>query len=140
MMDRPLCILCDIDGTIALRGGRGPHEHDKSMEDAPNWPVIQLLDSVKSLGALILISGRKESNRDVTEYWLRTHRILEYRELLLMRKDGDNRADEIVKREIYEKRIAPGYRVLCAIDDRNKVVKMWREVGLLCLQVADGDF
>ena len=26
------------------------------------------------------------------------------------------------------------------LDDRNQVVKMWRENGLTCLQVAEGDF
>ncbi len=30
--------------------------------------------------------------------------------------------------------------VLCVFDDRDKVVKMWRENGLSCLQVAEGNF
>ena len=30
-------VLCDIDGTIALRGDRSPYDHDASMEDAVNW-------------------------------------------------------------------------------------------------------
>jgi hypothetical protein len=29
--------------------------------------------------------------------------------------------------------------VLC-LDDRNSVVKLWRDLGLTCLQVAEGDF
>jgi hypothetical protein len=30
--------------------------------------------------------------------------------------------------------------VLCVFDDRDKVVKMWRENGINCFQVAPGDF
>ena len=28
----------------------------------------------------------------------------------------------------------------CVFDDRDKVVKMWREEGLTCMQVAPGNF
>ena len=30
--------------------------------------------------------------------------------------------------------------VLCTFDDRKKVVDMWRNNGITCFQVADGDF
>jgi hypothetical protein len=30
--------------------------------------------------------------------------------------------------------------ILCIFDDRDKVVKMWRDNGLTCMQVAPGDF
>ena len=32
------------------------------------------------------------------------------------------------------------YNVKFVLDDRNRVVEMWRSLGLTCLQVADGDF
>ena len=60
---------------------------------------------------------------------------------LLMRKDGDNRPDQIVKRELYERHVVGLYEVEGVLDDRAKVVRMWRdELGLTCLQVADGNF
>ena len=31
-------------------------------------------------------------------------------------------------------------RLICIFDDRNKVVNMWRSLGITCLQVANGDF
>ena len=135
-------ILCDIDGTIALRGERGPHDHEQAMEDAVSWPIIKLCDVLymSKKFDIILISGRDESYRDITEYWLNTHNLLPYRQHLFMRPLNDNRPDEVVKREIYEKEIWPRYMVWYVLDDRNKVVKMWREIGLTCLQVADGDF
>ena len=135
-------ILCDIDGTLALRGDRAPHDHDSSMEDAVNWPVVRLCDAlvVKGVYDIVLLSGRDEKYRDVTEYWLERHQILSYRKRLLMRPRGDNRPDEIVKRELYEQDETLRRTVWLVIDDRNKVVKMWRELGLTCLQVAEGDF
>ena len=63
---------------------------------------------------------------------------------LLMRSDGDNRSDYIVKKEIYEQNIRDWQDVLFVLDDRNSkkcpVVDMWREQGLTCFQVAEGDF
>ena len=57
-----------------------------------------------------------------------------------MRQAGDNRDDRIVKREIYEREIKGRYNVRFVLDDRNKVVALWRDLGLPCFQVADGDF
>ena len=133
-------VLCDIDGTISLRGDRSPHDHDSSMEDAVNWPIVKLCDQIAGGYPIILISGRDEKYRAVTEYWLGAHNIFPYRLALIMRFAGDNRPDEEVKRELYEAHILGKYEVLAVIDDRNKVVKMWRSIGLTCLQVAEGDF
>ena len=59
---------------------------------------------------------------------------------LIMRKQGDFRADDIVKKELYETYLKDKFNVLCVFDDRDKVVKMWREEGILCNQVYYGDF
>jgi hypothetical protein len=59
---------------------------------------------------------------------------------LLMRPEGDHRSDEVVKKEIWEKKIKPWYDVVAVFDDRDRVVKMWRDEGLLCVQSYYGDF
>lgn len=59
---------------------------------------------------------------------------------LLMRNKRDFRPDEVIKKEIFEKEIDPKYNVICVFDDRDKVVKMWRDLGILCNQVYYGDF
>ena len=135
-------ILVDVDGTLAIRGDRSPHDHDSSMEDHVNWPIVSLCDLLHSTGKfqVVIVSGREEIYRDITEYWFDTHNILPYRQALFMRLQGDNRPDDIVKKELYEKEIKPRYIVWYVLDDRNRVVKMWRELGLTCLQVAEGDF
>lgn len=135
-------ILVDIDGTIALRGDRSPHDHDSAMEDAVNWPIVTLCNDLQSTHKyrFILLSGRQEKYRDITEYWLDTHSLLPYRIALYMRATGDQRPDEVVKLELYNTLIKPRYPVWYVLDDRDKVVQMWRDNNLVCLQVAKGDF
>jgi hypothetical protein len=87
---------------------------------------------------IILVSGRMEKNREVTETWLIKNLI--HHTALFMRPTDDIRNDTIVKQEIYEREIKGKYNVLFVLDDRDRVVRMWRDQGLKCLQVAEGDF
>jgi hypothetical protein len=57
-----------------------------------------------------------------------------------MRKKGDYRDDSIVKKELLDQIRKDGYNPLLAFDDRDRVVKAWRECGIRCLQVAEGNF
>ena len=59
---------------------------------------------------------------------------------LFMRKKDDYRQDAIVKKELYEEHIKDKYYVEAVFDDRDQVVNMWREEGLLCCQVYYGNF
>lgn len=52
-----------------------------------------------------------------------------------MRTNNDNRSDEIVKRELYEKNIKNKYNVRFVVDDRPKVVRMWRSLSLFVFDV-----
>ena len=135
-------ILVDIDGTIALRGDRDPYAHEHAMEDAVNRPVVEVVNALvfKYAWRVILVSARKEKFREITEYWLWRHTVLPYRDALLMRADDDQRADQHVKRDIYFSLVEPTYAVQMVFDDRDRVVKMWRELGLTCFQVAPGDY
>lgn len=45
-----------------------------------------------------------------------------------------------MKKEIYEAEINGKYYVTAVYDDRDKVVKLWRSIGLFCCQVYYGDF
>ena len=60
-----------------------------------------------------------------------------YGELLYMRKDGDTRPDYVIKPELVKDFIDDIYMVF---EDRDQVVKMWRDLGITCLQVANGDY
>ena len=138
--DLPPCIICDIDGTLALMNGRNPYDDEQCINDKLNYYVNDILYDYLAKGfSIILLSGRQEKAREVTEKWLRKH-LIKYKSLH-MRASGDTRKDSIVKKELYEKHIKNKYYVSFWLDDRNQVVDMVRkELGLLCLQVYYGDF
>ncbi|MFB4287719.1 hypothetical protein ACBI99_08785 [Nonomuraea sp. ATR24] len=133
--------LVDIDGTLALRGDRGPYEWDRVGEDQPNPPVVAIVQALlRDEHRIAYVSGRKERCRRQTEKWLCAHvGYWDDTEGLWMRGNGDNRADTVVKREIYERHFAH-LRIAGVIDDRASVVVMWRRLGLTVLQVAGGRF
>lgn len=134
-------LLCDIDGTLATRSDRSPFDWARVGEDTLNYAVDRVLVAFEetNMAEIIFISGRDEVCRPETEEWLSRHGWP--RPALLMRPKNDNRKDSIVKRELYEANIKGKYNVLFVLDDRNQVVDMWRnELGLICLQVAEGDF
>lgn len=134
------CIIVDIDWTIAKMGDRNPYDYTKVHLDTPHNDIILLIDMIKSIGKykVVLCSGRKDDCREETIKWLSD--VGFHYDELLMRKSDDNRKDSIVKYEILVNDIIPKYFVEYVFDDRNQVVKMWREAGLRCLQVAPWDF
>lgn len=136
----PRVWLVDIDGTVAKMNGRGPHDYDLVGTDLPNRSVIQVVNALAAWNTrLVFLSGRPDSHREQTRLWLNKHVTLYY-DQLLMRKAGDHRPDDIVKRELFDEWVRNSYNVQGVLDDRNRVVEMWRGLGLTCLQVDEGDF
>lgn len=135
----PSCIVCDLDGTLALMHNRSPFDFAKCVDDKVNMPVLNVLQKYDQLGIdIVLLSGRDGAYKPQTEVWLKHHKI-PY-DKLLMRTPKDNRKDSIIKKELYQQHLAGQYNVLFILDDRDQVVKMWRETGLPCFQVNYGDF
>jgi hypothetical protein len=136
----PLAVMVDIDGTLAMRGDRGPFNFESCSDDLPLAPVVKVVTALLRLDwKIVIVSGREEKFRDVTEEWLDRH--LEAYHALCMRSNGDFRSDEIVKFEIFESYVRNTFDVQFVLDDRNRVVNMWRnKLGLTCFQVQDGDF
>lgn len=134
----PKAVICDIDGTLAHMVNRGPYDTSKYADDEKDGTIHWIFARLADNATRIIVSGRSEDFKGVTADWLHFHGITY--DYLYMRPSGDRREDSIVKREIYEQHIKGKYDVRCVLDDRNRVVKMWREQGLKCLQVAEGDF
>lgn len=137
--ERHRVIMVDIDGTIAKMHNRGPFEWHKVGNDLPINHVIDLLRAYDSMGyIIILMSGRDSICRDLTIQWLVENEVpYDY---LHMRPEGDMRKDSIVKHELYWKHVGDNLTPDFVLDDRNQVVKMWRDIGLVCFQVAEGNF
>ena len=134
--DLPDAIICDLDGTLALIGDRSPYDGARCEKDFVNEPVRSILQT--SGKAIVFVSGREDKSKPQTLAWLDKHGICF--DALHMRKSGDMRKDSIVKKEIYDEFILDKYNVAFVLDDRDQVVKVWRDLGLTCLQVDYGDF
>ena len=145
-------VIVDIDGTVSKVGDRlkylekEPKDWDSfyeaCQEDAPIWPIIYLVGTLINNGyEIVFCTGRRESVRNKTIMWLEQYFGQHFfNDQLLMRPDGDFRHDVEVKPELLEQEGITKEQVLLVIEDRNSMVRKWRELGFMCMQVADGDF
>lgn len=136
----PYCVIFDLDGTLACMGDRSPYDGKACGADSVNKSIRALLKVIKNTGdfKVGIFSGRSEEAMYETREWLKDNHI--DWSFLAMRRSGDNRKDAIIKKEMFDKYIRDKYNVLFVVDDRDQVVKMWRDIGLVCLQVNYGDF
>ena len=130
--------ICDIDGTLAHMTGRSPYDYSQVGTDKVDESVREVLIALAANHHIIIVSGRKAECREETLDWLNANFIPF--DKLYMRADGDDRPDSIVKYEILRDKIAPKFEVRGVFDDRNPVVQMWRDAGLKCFHVQEGDF
>jgi FMN phosphatase YigB (HAD superfamily) len=144
-------IICDLDGTLADIRHREHHAQGQRKnwkkffegipEDAVAEVVADILRHYVKTHHIVFVSGRPEHTRKNTEAWLGRHAPFVEKYELFMRPDGDFRPDNIVKAELYDRDIEPRHGApFFVLDDRDKVVAMWRAKGLICLQVAEGNF
>ena len=141
----PDCVICDLDGTLAIDQERGWYDYDEVINDPIDPRLYKHLRFLLRSGVKIMfVTGREDNKicREMTSKWLDKYFIYfdnsQYQ--LIMRNEADNRPDEEVKKELYEMYIKGQYNVLMVFDDRQVVVDMWRDQGLLCCQVAKGDY
>ncbi len=140
-------VIADLDGTIADCEHRRHFVTGKNkdwqkfyaacIDDEPNVPVINTLRALKAQGyQIIIFSGRSDEVVDSTIEWLTAFDV-PYDEIR-MREAGDFTADEVLKKSWLN--LINKDEILAVFDDRQKVVDMWREEGLVCFQVAPGNF
>ncbi len=146
LSSRTPCVIVDIDGTLSdaehrvhlVKEKRWPEFYDLCDLDMPHVHIGVIVNLLSAHYQIVLVTGRVERVRDKTEAWLNKHWITYHN--LLMRPDGDTRPDDVLKEEILDRDILPTYAPAFALDDRDKVVAMWRRRGIPCLQVAPGAF
>lgn len=144
------CWIFDVDGTLS----DASHRKHWVANKPKNWPawnagmandpvhldIVEFAHIAKERDlAVVVCTGREEVYRDVTENWLANKAKVPY-DKVYMRSKKDYRDDSIIKKELLEQIRADGFDPLLVFDDRNRVVNMWRELGIRCLQVAPGDF
>lgn len=159
---KPLYIF-DLDGTLALIQHRRHFvecvDRNKQdwkafyaacVDDAPNEPVIRVMESLRRFADVWICSGRSDEVRRETVEWLVKHTSFASsdfdsafgtQDILSMRSEGDYTPDDELKRQWLDSMLIDDrWRLIATFDDRDRVVKMWRDAGITCFQVAPGEF
>lgn len=99
-------------------------------QDKAIHAMVRLCNVLHDAGLrIVLCSGCTERYRAETIEWLARHAV-RYHELRL-RRDGDRRSDTVAKREMLTGLVRA--RILFIVEDRARVVEMWRKEGFVCL-------
>jgi|TARA_B100000768_G_scaffold144287_1_gene136768 hypothetical protein len=152
-------VIFDLDGTLALIDKRraistkdnGKMNWDTFFDpknidlDLPHQAVIDMAKVLKDAGHMIVIfSGRSKATKDATNTWLKKFDVP--CDVLKMRPTGNDfkfMPDDDLKKKWFNDLFPTQDHindVVCVFDDRQKVVDMWRDMGLTCMQVAPGNF
>lgn len=136
-------IIFDIDGTLAdtehrmhyIRPTEGKKKSwykffEASAIDRPFSHVTLLAKMLYDAGyEIIMLTARPESERPRTETWLAAN-DLKYKNLI-MRPNGEHKADDLVKEDAYLHHFAHRKEeLLMVFEDRLHVAKMWRKHGV----------
>jgi len=132
-------VIFDMDGTLAHMRRRGPFDWMRVDEDDCDEIVREILLDHKAAGKkIIILTGRDGTALQKTKDWLEFYEIPF--DHIFIRKAGDYRKDSVIKKEIYENELKGKFNIVCIYDDRDQVVKMWRDMGIKCVQVEYGAF
>ena len=148
-------VIFDLDGTLAIIDKRRDlarkpngkidwdvfHDASNISLDEPNAPVIKMAQLFAEDGFLIAIfSGRSDKTEHTTRAWLTRNRVPFHTLAMRPHKTMNFIPDEVLKKHMLDN--APFHidDVFLVVDDRQKVVDMWRDLGLTVFQVAPGDF
>ena len=80
---------------------------------------------------IAIVSGRPDTAMKATRAWLEQYEI-PFDSIDLVRSKGEYTPDHILKKA-WLRNYGKG-RILFVVDDRQRVVDMWREEGVSCLQ------
>jgi predicted kinase len=149
---KDVAIICDLDGSLCKIDHRkhwvhpppGQKKNWKEFfnnldKDEVNIPVMNTIKLFEQDGTkIVYCSGRSEDYRNLTKEWLVKHEAPGGH--LFMRRKNDHRQDNIIKEVILDFELLTRYKILMCIDDRDQVVKMFRDRGVTVFQVDYGDF
>lgn len=138
-------VIFDLDGTLF----NIEHRRQYVLEKPKNWDMFfagikddTVYDAVADLyhttpHTKIMVSGRGDEHRKITEQKLEQHGFTDHF-ALFMRSRGNREDDDIIKERIYLNYIKPYFDVQWVVDDRPRIIRMWKRQGLFTLQVGDG--
>ena len=147
-------IIFDLDGTLALIDKRrevstkpngrldwGKFFNSTNIKlDEPNLPVIKMAQLFAEQGFnIVILSGRSNKTETATRSWLSKNKVPFNK--LIMRDSETNHftPDWVLKKNMLDENLDIN-DVFLVVDDRDRVVKLWRSLGLTTFQVAEGNF
>jgi hypothetical protein len=154
VVDRDVVIV-DLDGTLAdckdiamkyLHPAEGPKQWDAFWLNIANPEIVSVetdvlacVNALYSTGYDIHIwTGRSDITKAATEAWLE-HFDVPYNELR-MRPHTEHTDDFDIKRQWLNEDPEFRKRIVFVLEDRTRVVEMWREEKIRCFQVRPGNF
>ena len=147
-------IIFDLDGTLALIDKRrevstkpnGKLDWGKFFDpsniklDEPNPPVIKTAQLFAEQGFnIVILSGRSNKTEVATRSWLSKNKIPFNKLVMRNSKTNHFTPDWVLKKNMLDEQLDIN-DVFLVVDDRDRVVKLWRSLGLTTFQVADGNF
>jgi hypothetical protein len=120
-------------------------EFNRAAEfDAPRAAVLAVLEAMhQQRYKIAIMTGRPDKYRHLTLRWLRGHGIF-YDELYMRASDDMERSDVSVKMDMFNSFCSkyqlsvPKFHIALVLEDRDKLVEMWRGLQLPCFQVTKG--
>jgi hypothetical protein len=143
MIKKTQALIVDLDGTLAIfEGVRNGLDFSDVTKDKVNEVVKEVLMMYKKYDKkrkIIVISGRPNTKNVYQQslFWLKKNKI-PFDKLFLVDREGLPDAEN--KKFFYQTKIKDKYQIDFVLEDRNSVVKMWREIGLVCFQVAETNY
>lgn len=130
-------VLCDIDGTLAHMTTRGPYDYEQVLTDKVDVEVLEILRGLYKQGyEIVIVSGRDGICRKDTHNWLCAN-LVDIDFYHYQRAVGDKRPDDVIKTELLDQIIQDGFNPKMVFDDRPRVVRQWRALGLKVFQVGN---
>lgn len=143
-------IICDIDGCLIDTAwifdkaegmklfekwdffNRNANNHENKI----NFDLVALIDKLNFFAGykIFFVTGRSDIIYKDTLRMLK--RLFTHEDIaLLMRKEGDYSPSHEIKEQIIN-RLKEEYKIICAIDDEPENCKMFKDNGILTMQIV----
>ena len=142
----PHCILVDMDATLFLNTSGRPFYGDELeptdiLKDEPIPATVTLVKAYQAIGNLVIgLSGREDKPQIRACTLKQCENVGINLDALILRPLGSRKRGDASKKELFEQNIQGKYFVDFVLDDSTKVVQMYRDLGLTCLQPNEGKF
>lgn len=145
LFEKEKVVIFDLDGTLAdidhrLHFVQGDSKdwdafYAACVDDTPKQNIIELLNCMNDAGhGIVISSGRSAQTLEATNQWLKKYGVVY--DAIYMRPEGCYVPDQALKKAwLDEGKFGPKENILFVVEDRDRMVQMWRGAGLTCLQV-----